>query len=913
MSQHPGIGLGDVPVLPDRQVIQQLAAPEALQALLPYGCDIEVAVLAEDTKPRLGARLFVVNRRDYSLRQITGGAVVLFGSHCYQLTVAHAFRDARETPQSPIPPKAASDDCDFDGMSDDDLSDNGDDGVMATGSVTSDESDKTSFTTGLDGAPASETSSATTPRDVMDSSPEPRSSPQPDPPGSDVTSPDFSCLKYYGQMINRLSALDYAFIELAATDTTDANDLTLTGHQTISGFGVIGTDDTLVFAAMPRHGIVSGTLIPTPTFIRFSGEGRFQRVYPLHLDKVVNNGDCGTPVMDQKTCDLYGQIVAGGTGSRVAYLAPVGDAFQHIEKLWAIHFGLQAKPFGNPTPARERDTGQAVTSDHPDASGSTSEHSKLPSTPVAHIQPLSPNQRRVPPPPSPPPPSSGSSSSGLHAEFPLPRVPKIRFERMTEAEARESLSEYFVFRFEKAIDSDPGVNKTDSGWWNVIRTELPGIPKREMIQHIRRLNRETYSLTQKRNTLNESQLRQLDQASEELARGLDPRFCVELVQIDHQLRPKIRPVIKESGRHEPNREGKKTSMERIALLGYYRRSLRPDQDAISLINQHKRPPNIPNTLPVQPLPLNQPQVQRQHPQETPLLDPKPPLVVNSPKPQSQTASTARLEVVNRSDFSSDSDSDSSFVSDGVWSQNEGASSVSTATESEYSSSSRRGHTRSYPRHLEPLGAAQLWARQRGRGFKFSKMTNEIEMYQPTLSSRPDHRPFIPHPPGPPPPPPLALLWTPEEIEQLKSEYFERGRAQGIAESRDRAQAGTMDAIYRHRATSPQRTAQRDQRHVRFSLPSEPVLQDVGSDERKLGDSTYLKDTDSVWRDEARKRKDEALVLEDEAFNPSEHLQSDLQTFHPSNQLSKLDKAGTTVAAQSKEDARASSDLVGDAA
>ncbi len=78
VRKYPGIGLGDVSVLPDRQSIRELSR-EAIQALLPAGHDVEGAVLAEHSVPTLGMRLFAVDPDHYSLRPITGGPIVWLG------------------------------------------------------------------------------------------------------------------------------------------------------------------------------------------------------------------------------------------------------------------------------------------------------------------------------------------------------------------------------------------------------------------------------------------------------------------------------------------------------------------------------------------------------------------------------------------------------------------------------------------------------------------------------------------------------------------------------------------------------------------------------------------------------------------------------------------------------------------
>ncbi|KAM5342764.1 hypothetical protein ACJ41O_013730 [Fusarium nematophilum] len=127
-----------------------MSTREVIQALLPPGCDADGAVVAEGSEPSLGKRIFIVNPNDFSLRPVTAGPVIL---QRYQLTVAHAFQHNSEPGQSFDQGAAEEDDCDFDGMSDDEGDDESQDNEMTRrGSVTPDgmDSDKGSFTAKLD-------------------------------------------------------------------------------------------------------------------------------------------------------------------------------------------------------------------------------------------------------------------------------------------------------------------------------------------------------------------------------------------------------------------------------------------------------------------------------------------------------------------------------------------------------------------------------------------------------------------------------------------------------------------------------------------------------------------------------------------------------------------------------------------
>ncbi|KAF5574606.1 hypothetical protein FPCIR_13518 [Fusarium pseudocircinatum] len=336
MDKYPGIGLGDVSTLPDRPVIRELSR-EAIEALLPLGCDIDGTVLAEGSEPALGKRIFVVNPHDFSLRPATTGPTILHDGRCYQLTVAHVFRQTMELDQSPDQ-QVAEDDCDFDGMSDTERDDGSQyDEITSKGSATSGEidSDKASFEASLDAISFEKHSSSSSERpsrDHLDSGNDPPRSVESSEDNPGFGEIDVSQLQFFGRLAltggNLL--LDYALIETSRMPEDAGKSSMITGSL-VSNIGEIESDDISIVAATSPYGTVEGRLTATPAYIRLTGQHTFQEVYPIRLGKPLCDGDCGTAIFGKNDNRFYGHVVAGGPGTSIAYLVPAGEISRDIQ------------------------------------------------------------------------------------------------------------------------------------------------------------------------------------------------------------------------------------------------------------------------------------------------------------------------------------------------------------------------------------------------------------------------------------------------------------------------------------------------------------------------------------------------------------------------------------------------------
>ncbi|RBQ66579.1 hypothetical protein FVER14953_11619 [Fusarium verticillioides] len=350
MEKYPGIELGDVSSLPDRPVIRELSR-EAIEALLPFGCIRDGAVLADGSEPALGKRIFVVNPYDFSLRPATTGPIILQDGKCYQLTVAHAFRYTRELDHS-SGQQMAEDDCDFDGMSDTERDDGSQyDEMTRKGSVTPGDidSDKASFMASLDASSGDKRSSSRSESpssDHLDSGHDPRQSVESLKDNAGPGEIDVSQLQFYGRLVlssltGRNPSLDYALIETSRMPEDTEKPSMITGSL-ISSIGEIESDDISIVTRTSPHCRVEGRITATPSYIRLPEQHAFQQVYPVRLGTPLHDGDCGTAVFGKDDNRFYGHIVAGSPGTSITYLVPAGEISKDIQA--RLGFGLIRMP-----------------------------------------------------------------------------------------------------------------------------------------------------------------------------------------------------------------------------------------------------------------------------------------------------------------------------------------------------------------------------------------------------------------------------------------------------------------------------------------------------------------------------------------------------------------------------------------
>ncbi|KAJ0168171.1 hypothetical protein CTA2_9050 [Colletotrichum tanaceti] len=178
----------------------------------------------------------------------------------------------------------------------------------------------------------------------------------------------------------------------------------------------------------------------------------------------------------------------------------------------------------------------------------------------------------------------------------------LRSERMTEANAREALSEYVVYRLEKVNDPD---EIDDEGypavptWDNVIRTEVRDLSKPVITRTIRLLDDEGKSVMQKKMKLTASQQRQIEKAQNYLeAHNNDKRFCYTLQQIDTKMKKLSKDSIEYrqymAGRESKEvtvsktKKSKKNLLETTSLTVYFKREPRAGVNSTALLGEQRR-------------------------------------------------------------------------------------------------------------------------------------------------------------------------------------------------------------------------------------------------------------------------------------------------------------------------------------
>lgn len=92
-----------------------------------------------------------------------------------------------------------------------------------------------------------------------------------------------------------------------------------------------GPKDARVLGIVPR-GTIAGSLSGTSMYTRLPHATEFQEVYHVLLDGPVQDGDCGSWVIDAESGDLFGHVVAGSPGAGAAMVMPAASVFRDIAR-----------------------------------------------------------------------------------------------------------------------------------------------------------------------------------------------------------------------------------------------------------------------------------------------------------------------------------------------------------------------------------------------------------------------------------------------------------------------------------------------------------------------------------------------------------------------------------------------------
>ncbi|KAL6815677.1 hypothetical protein GGI42DRAFT_362965 [Trichoderma sp. SZMC 28013] len=177
----------------------------------------------------------------------------------------------------------------------------------------------------------------------------------------------------------------------------------------------------------------------------------------------------------------------------------------------------------------------------------------------------------------------------------------IRDENITEAEARKRLSSYIVVRIERLADPydlDDEGNPMRSTWEKATHTVRRDIAQEETRRKVRELNKETGSVTDKKNELSSAIQRQLERAWDKLDNmESDPRFVYTLAQLDwklkrvetrghdrkHDRRSKDKKKSKEKHKSKRSPSRSKPKKERVSVTAYFKREPARNEHCLKML------------------------------------------------------------------------------------------------------------------------------------------------------------------------------------------------------------------------------------------------------------------------------------------------------------------------------------------
>ncbi|KAI1879200.1 hypothetical protein JX265_002154 [Neoarthrinium moseri] len=213
-----------------------------------------------------------------------------------------------------------------------------------------------------------------------------------------------------------------------------------------------------------------------------------------------------------------------------------------------------------------------------------------------------------PPPPSTPgrlPPQHGPPSPPTPNRKGLPIGLRSNHRALSKADMPAQCTEYFRVRFEKIVDqihhrNDEGDNDDlQSTWKRVTNTEQREMSQEDIAREIQRLD-QSENISEKQKTLGKTLLGELENTLLGFIRAENESLYVwSIAQIDHTLKPLDehtalkRLTIPFANKHKQNSSktsrrppsssasssaSKKKYWERVSLIAYFKRSLRPNTD-----------------------------------------------------------------------------------------------------------------------------------------------------------------------------------------------------------------------------------------------------------------------------------------------------------------------------------------------
>ena len=286
-------------------------------------------------------------------RTTTGGVVVKAGSTYYQMTVKHAASELAIPGLEPNYSASDLEEVHFDGQSDDDADEDEVDGdedeeTMTRGSLTPVDSltTKTSWTefVNVDSHSSGTQGSFNTDRSN---------------PWLQLTTPTYPLIRHQSDLRRRREdqgktrfvpppglepmfcgdgsgpGLNYVLVPLVG-QPKGVNEVQLRKSRSqptlsIQALAEIPARPRRIVAVTRSSGVDFGSIRPGATYLRTANSSALQKLYAVHLDSAVFEGDCGSAVIDQETGGLYGHIVRGCPRTGTAYIVSAGEIFRDIK------------------------------------------------------------------------------------------------------------------------------------------------------------------------------------------------------------------------------------------------------------------------------------------------------------------------------------------------------------------------------------------------------------------------------------------------------------------------------------------------------------------------------------------------------------------------------------------------------
>ncbi|KAH6982595.1 hypothetical protein EDB80DRAFT_824609 [Ilyonectria destructans] len=344
LQNNPGFALGSIDypleqLVPGRSLASDMANGNVNSTITTRpNSDPMHEVFSTSHIPKIGRPLYITHPGTIDAYSCsTGGVVVEVGRRLFQLTVGH-ISNVPDSIQH-VSLSMDSDACSIDGQSESESE--SDDGLsafeqnmhrasmsfceMSDSGWSGDETDSSTSTTHERYRKSTCTvySDATSHRNrVLDGTPE-------SPPLIQVGK-----VALHSRDGNNPN-LDYALISIDQPVSLSYNEIVI-NHEDyplitqIRQLTAIENEERRVISVTSSSGVLKGMLIPGTTFLAKGNQHRPQKLHVVQLDGVVAEGDSGAVVVDEVSGNLYGHIVSGCPGTRIAYIVAATATFEDL-------------------------------------------------------------------------------------------------------------------------------------------------------------------------------------------------------------------------------------------------------------------------------------------------------------------------------------------------------------------------------------------------------------------------------------------------------------------------------------------------------------------------------------------------------------------------------------------------------